>query len=398
MSSVMTAFTFPGQGSQKQGMGASWQSHPSWELVEEASDASGRDVAHLLLEADDEELRHTRNSQLSTYVMSMMVLDAVERTGIEPAFHAGHSLGEYSALTAAGTLSFEDGVVLVTERGNAMQAAADDQDGTMAAVLGLDDDKVEMACQRTDGDVWVANYNAPGQVVIAGSPEAIEAAAVQAKELGAKRVMPIKVGGAFHTPFMAPARDRLKKAIVDVELRSPNRPVFANVDALPHPAGEDWAQLMGAQLTSPVRWRQTLHNLEEAGATVMLELGPGTVLTGMAKRTLSNSSNISVSSPGDVDQLFEKLAGASEAGPARLEGEHLYAVERLVVSPSTGVFTPRADLDLRDGATAIAAGQIVGTVGEIDVRSPFEGQLQGMLALAGERVTTSQPIAWLRTV
>ncbi len=394
----MTAFTFPGQGSQKQGMGASWQSHPSWELVEEASDASGRDVAHLLLEADDEELRHTRNSQLSTYVMSMMVLDAVERTGIEPAFHAGHSLGEYSALTAAGTLSFEDGVVLVTERGNAMQAAADDQDGTMAAVLGLDDDKVEMACQRTDGDVWVANYNAPGQVVIAGSPEAIEAAAVQAKELGAKRVMPIKVGGAFHTPFMAPARDRLKKAIVDVELRSPNRPVFANVDALPHPAGEDWAQLMGAQLTSPVRWRQTLHNLEEAGATVMLELGPGTVLTGMAKRTLSNSSNISVSSPGDVDQLFEKLAGASEAGPARLEGEHLYAVERLVVSPSTGVFTPRADLDLRDGATAIAAGQIVGTVGEIDVRSPFEGQLQGMLALAGERVTTSQPIAWLRTV
>ncbi len=379
-------------------MGASWQSHPSWELVEEASDASGRDVAHLLLEADDEELRHTRNSQLSTYVMSMMVLDAVERTGIEPAFHAGHSLGEYSALTAAGTLSFEDGVVLVTERGNAMQAAADDQDGTMAAVLGLDDDKVEMACQRTDGDVWVANYNAPGQVVIAGSPEAIEAAAVQAKELGAKRVMPIKVGGAFHTPFMAPARDRLKKAIVDVELRSPNRPVFANVDALPHPAGEDWAQLMGAQLTSPVRWRQTLHNLEEAGATVMLELGPGTVLTGMAKRTLSNSSNISVSSPGDVDQLFEKLAGASEAGPARLEGEHLYAVERLVVSPSTGVFTPRADLDLRDGATAIAAGQIVGTVGEIDVRSPFEGQLQGMLALAGERVTTSQPIAWLRTV
>ncbi|MGI9599057.1 MAG: ACP S-malonyltransferase, partial [Acidimicrobiales bacterium] len=167
----MIAFTFPGQGSQLPGMGAAWRDHPSWELVAEASEASERDVEHLLLHADEEELRQTRNSQLATYVLSMIVLDAVERIGIEPAFHAGHSLGEYSALTAAGVVNFSAGVQLVTERGNAMQAAAEERPGTMAAVLGLDDEKVEAACRRVDGDVWVANYNAPGQVVIAGDAE-----------------------------------------------------------------------------------------------------------------------------------------------------------------------------------------------------------------------------------
>jgi len=389
----MIAFTFPGQGSQAPGMGESWREHPSWELVSEASDASERDVEHLLLHADADELKETRNSQLSTFVMSMIVLDAVERTGVEPAFHSGHSLGEYSALTASGALSFEDAIRLVTERGNAMQAAADAQEGTMSAVLGLDDDKVELACIRTDGDVWVANYNAPGQVVIAGDPGALEAAAANAKELGAKRVMPIKVGGAFHTPFMSPARERLRKAIVDVDIRRPNRPVFANVDALPHPDSDSWGSLMGAQLTSPVRWRQTLHAVHDAGATVFLELGPGTVLTGMAKRTLSGTTNISVSTPAGVDTLLEQLAGASEAGPAQ-DGEHLYAAERLVVSPVTGVFTPTIDLGAGEN---IERGQVVGAVGDIDVRSPFEGTLQGMLAVSGERVTTSQPIAWLRT-
>jgi len=374
-------------------MGAPWQQHPSWELVGEASEASERDVEALLLDADADELRQTRNSQLATLVMSMVVLDAVERTGVEPAFHAGHSLGEYSALTASGALAFDDAVRLVTERGNAMQAAADAEEGTMAAVLGLDDDKVETACNRTDGDVWVANYNAPGQVVIAGRPDAIDAAAIEAKELGAKRVMPIKVGGAFHTPFMSPARDRLRKAIIDVDIRDPHRPVFANVDALAHPSGEDWSQLMGAQLTSPVRWRQTLHALDEAGATVFLELGPGTVLTGMAKRTLSGTTNISVSSPDHVDQLLGQLSGVSGPGPAQ-DGEHLYAAERLVVSPATGVFTAVSDLA---DTGSITRGQLVGTVGTVEVRSPFEGSLQGVLAVDGERVTTSQPIAWLRT-
>ncbi len=393
MSSVMIAFTFPGQGSQASGMGEPWKDHPSWELVGEAAEVAGRDIEHLLLEADQETLTETRNSQLATFMMSMIVLDAVERTGVEPAFHAGHSLGEYSALVASGCVSFEDGVRLVTERGNAMQDAADARTGTMFAVLGLDDDKVELACGRTDGDVWVANYNAPGQVVIAGDPEALELAAAQAKELGAKRAMPIKVGGAFHTPFMSPARDRLRKAIADTEFRDPNRPVFANVDALPHPTADDWGSLMGAQLTSPVRWRQTLHNLADAGSTVFLELGPGTILTGMAKRTVKGTTTISISTPGDVDQLLDSLSNATETGGVH-EGEYLYAIERLVVSPSTGVFVPLAELD---NGTELAPGQLVGHVGDREVRSAFTGTLQGMLAVSGERVTTSQPIAWLRT-
>jgi [acyl-carrier-protein] S-malonyltransferase len=389
----MIAFTFPGQGSQGPGMGQAWVDHPSWELVVEASEASERDVEHLLLRADAEELRQTRNSQLATYVLSMVVLDAVERTGVEAAFHAGHSLGEYSALTAAGVLSFGDGVHLVTERGNAMQAAADIQLGTMAAVLGLDDDKVDLACRRTDGDVWVANYNAPGQVVIAGDPSAIEAAGEAARELGAKRVMAIKVGGAFHTPFMSPARDRLRKALADVELRPAGCPVFANIDAHPYTEGEIWSSLLGAQLTSPVLWRQTLHALANAGATVLLELGPGTVLTGMAKRTIQGTTALSIGSPSEVDSLLETLARTSDTG-AVLEGETLHAVERLVVSPASGVFTPRAGLD--DGSP-VSRGDVVGMVGSTEVRSAFAGMLQGMLALTGERVTTSQPLAWLRT-
>lgn len=396
----MIAFTFPGQGSQKPQMGNAWKTHPSWELVEEASDISGRDVAELLLNADENTLTQTRNSQLATFVASMIVLDAVERTGVEPAFHAGHSLGEYSALTAAGAIGFDDGVRLVTERGNAMQAAADSQSGTMAAVLGLDDDKVELACTRTDGDVWVANYNAPGQVVIAGSPDAIAAAGEGAKKLGAKRILSIKVGGAFHTPFMSQARDRLRKAIADTELRNPHRPVYANVDGLPHPNGDDWSALMGAQLTSPVRWRQTLHNLHDAGATVFAELGPGSVLTGMAKRTLrsSGATTISVQTPSDVDQLFEALsqtnAGAAQTtGSHASEGEFLHAAERLIVSPGTGVFQPVTDMAVGE---SISAGQLVGTVGAVEIRSPFKGSLQEMLALTGERVTTSQPVAWLR--
>ncbi|MEM7275174.1 MAG: ACP S-malonyltransferase [Actinomycetota bacterium] len=388
----MIAFTFPGQGSQAPQMGEPWMDHPSWELVAEASEASERDVEHLLLRADAEELRQTRNSQLATYVSSMIVLDAVERIGIEPAFHAGHSLGEYSALTAAGVVSFAAGVQLVTERGNAMQVAAEETPGTMAAVLGLDDDLVDQACRSVIGDVWVANFNAPGQVVIAGNAEAIGRAGDAAKELGAKRVMPIKVGGAFHTPFMAPAQDRLRKALAETELRDANRPVFTNIDAAPHTAAAGWSGLLGTQLTSPVQWRKTLHALDQAGATVFLELGPGTVLTGMVKRTVKGATTLGVNSPSDVDGLLEELSHASETG-AVADGELLYAVERLIVSPTNGVFEPTAGLEI--GST-IDRGQQVGSVGDTPVRSAFAGSLEGLLALAGERVNTSQPLAWLR--
>ena len=376
-------------------MGSEWVEHESWELVDEASAACGRDVSQLLLEADADELKQTRNSQLTTFVLSMVVLDAVERTGVVPNLAAGHSLGEYSALCASGALSFEDAVRLVAERGEAMQVAADEQDGTMAAVLGLDDDLVVAACARVDGDVWVANYNAPGQIVIAGSPTAVEDASEKAKELGAKRAMGLPVGGAFHTPFMAPARDRLRKALAEVEVRAPAIPVVANVDATAREDAEEWPQLLASQLCSPVQWRQSLYTLQELGCSTFVELGPGTVLTGMAKRTLKEVNTLSVATPEDVDALLATVTDLGSSGQGGSgAGEHLYVTERLVVSPCAGVFVPKQGIS---GDQPISVGDVVGWVAEEEVRSPFAGLLMEFMALESERVTARQPIAWLRT-
>ena len=391
-------FTFPGQGSQKPGMGAPWVDHPSWELVADASEAAGRDVGRLLLEADKEELTHTRNSQLATFTLSLVILDAVERLGLEPAACAGHSLGEYSALVASGAVSFEDGVRLVAERGEAMQAASEENPGTMAAVLGLDEDGVEAACMRAESGAWVANYNAPGQVVIAGTPEGVEAASGVAKQLGAKRAMALPVGGAFHTPLMEPARARLRKALAEVRFHPLEVPVTANVDARVHTDPGEWPSLLSAQLCSPVRWRQTVEAL--AGASpepAFVEVGPGAVLTGMIKRIAPDAKAVALSGPDDLDTLVEALAGASplQAYLAAHQGEHLYVSERVVVSPLTGVFQPPGDDAPVEGA-AVAVGQLLGTVGASEVRSPFAGILQGMLAMPGERVTDGQPVAWLR--
>jgi [acyl-carrier-protein] S-malonyltransferase len=389
----MLAFTFPGQGSQRPGMGRPWLDHESWELVEEASAVADRDVGRLLLDADGEELKDTRHAQLTTFVTSLMVVDAVERLGVEPSFCAGHSLGEYTALTASGALSFEEGVRLVCERAEAMYDAGIENPGTMAAVLGLDDDQVEVACRRADDDVWVANFNAPGQVVIAGSAEGVSAAAAVAKELGAKKVMPLPVSGAFHTPYMAPARDRLRKAIAEANPRDTDVLIVSNVDALAHDKGNEWTSLLSAQLSSPVRWKHCLLTLAEAGVTDFVELGPGGVLTGMAKRTVSAVRTQSIAMPEDLDKLLDELDAANSLTTAQHEGEHLFAAERLVVSPAAGVFSPVGDL--QEGSM-IDTGRVLGTVGDHEVRSPFAGVLQSYIAVAGERVTARQPIAWLR--
>lgn len=388
----MLAFTFPGQGSQKPGMGSEWVDHPSWELVDEASSACDRDVERLLLEADAEELKATRNSQLSTFVLSMVVLDAVERIGLAPSIAAGHSLGEYSALTATGVISFEDGVRLVAERGEAMQDAAEATTGTMAAVLGLDDDKVVEACESVDHEVWVANYNAPGQVVIAGSPAGVEAAGEAAKALGAKRAMPLAVGGAFHTPYMASAGDRLSKALAAVKFRAPSVPVVTNIDADSHDGASGWLELLNAQLTSPVRWRQSLYRLEEVGVTSFVELGPGAALTGMAKRTVEGTT-VSVAKPADLDSLIAKLENTGESTGSSV-GENLFVTERVVVTPSAGLFSPRQGLEV---GSSVSVGEHLGTVGDDPVVSPFEGTVMGVMAYEGERVTARQPVAWLRT-
>ena len=390
----MLAFTFPGQGSQRPGMGRPWVGHESWELVDEASDICGRDVSALLLDADAEELKDTRNAQLTTFVSSLMVLDAVERLGIEPSFCAGHSLGEYTALTATGALSFDDGVRLVVERADAMHEAGMSSPGTMAAVLGLDDDMVEVACRRADSDVWVANYNASGQVVIAGSQEGVAAASAVAKELGAKKIMPLQVSGAFHTPFMSSARDRLRTAIADASPRDTEVPVVSNVDALAHNTGDEWTSLLSAQLSSPVRWKHCLLTLAELGVNNFVELGPGGVLTGMAKRTVEGARTISVATPEELDKLIEWVNAGVTTAPLQVEGEHLFAVERLVVSPAAGVFTPVNNIGQ---GTQIEVGTVLGTVGDAEVRSPFAGIVQAYIAVDGERVTARQPIAWLRT-
>lgn len=188
-------------------MGSAWVDHPSFELVGLASEITGLDLAHLLLHADLETLTRTDNAQIATFVQSLIVLDAAERLGIEPSAAAGHSLGEYTALVAAGSLDFEDGLRLVSERGAAMREAAECSPGTMIAVLGLDDESVETACRRVDGEAWIANFNAPGQVIVAGSSKALEEFAIIAKELGAKRVLSMAVGGAFHTPLMSSAKN-----------------------------------------------------------------------------------------------------------------------------------------------------------------------------------------------
>ena len=388
----MLAFTFPGQGSQRPGMGRPWADHESWELVDEASEVAGRDVGKLLLDADADELKDTRNAQLTTFVSSLMVLDAVERLGIDANYCAGHSLGEYTALAATGALGFQEGVLLVSERAAAMHDAGTAQPGTMAAVLGLDDDQVEVACNLADAEVWVANFNAPGQVVIAGSHDGVEAASKHARELGAKKVMALPVSGAFHTSFMAAARDRLRDAIADADIRDAEIPVVSNVDAKPHDRGGEWTALLSAQLASPVRWKHCLQTLAALGVTEFAELGPGGVLTGMAKRSVVSARTISVATPEDLDRLLEWVGGDT-AAVMHPEGEHLFAVERLVVSPSAGIFTPIAI----ESGSVIDVGTLLGHVGEHEVRSPFRGVLQSFIAVDTERVTPRQPIAWLRS-
>ncbi|CAB4803754.1 MAG: ACP S-malonyltransferase [Actinobacteria bacterium] len=390
----MLAFTFPGQGSQRPGMGRPWVDHESWELVDEASAISGRDVARLMLDADADELKDTRNAQLMTFVSSLMVLDAVERLGLEPSFCAGHSLGEYTALSATGALGFEDGVRLVCERADAMHEAGLTNPGTMAAVLGMDDDDVEVACRRADDDVWVANFNAPGQVVIAGSIGGVAKATAIVKEMGGKKVMPLQVAGAFHTPYMAPARDRLRNAIASANPRDTEVPVISNVDSLAHDKGADWSSLLSAQLSSPVRWKHSLLTMAELGVVDFVELGPGGVLSGMAKRTLDNARTISVATPEELDKLIEWVNAGKSTAVVAHQGEHLFATERVVVSPVAGVFTPIGTL--ADGSF-IQVGTVLGDIGGEEVRSPFAGILQSYIAVDGERVTRRQPIAWLRT-
>jgi [acyl-carrier-protein] S-malonyltransferase len=262
---------------------------------------------------------------------------------------------------------------------------------------------------RSEGEAWVANFNSEGQVIIAGDPEALRRAGEIAKELGARRILTFPVGGAFHTPLMAPARDRLRAALATVPFRAPEPIVVANVDARPHEDPNDWPGLLSAQLCSPVRWRQTLETLVELGATTFAELGPGGVLTGLAKRTVKGAqfATFSVATPADLDAFVASLA-APVAAEAEAPAQPFFAMtERLVVSPATGLFRPvdsfeSAEPSLGGGSAAdrpmvhVAVGELIGWAGETEIRSAFAGSLQGIIVLSGERVVGGQPVAWLR--
>ena len=292
-------------------MGAPWQDHPSWELVERVSDASGRDVAGLLLDAGPEVLRATRNAQLATFAFSVVALDAALRGPLAgvPAENwagtAGHSLGEYSALVAAGAVAAEDAASLVQARAEAMQAAAEASPGTMAAVLGIGLGELLEVCARTAG-AWVANDNAPGQVVIAGTLEGVSEAGELALGAGAKRVIPLQVGGAFHTPLMEPAQHSLDGALERVDFASARCPLVSNVDAKAHRDG--FGGLLSAQLCSRVRWRESLEALAGGGGDLFVELGPGTEMSGMVRRAVPDASRANVAVPGDLARLGEALS------------------------------------------------------------------------------------------
>jgi [acyl-carrier-protein] S-malonyltransferase len=384
-------------------MGRPWVEHPSWELVRDASEESGRDLGYLLLDASAEELTQTRNAQLATFTFSLLVLDAVERLGLAPTSVAGHSVGEYTALVAAGALGFEDGVRVVAERGDAMQAAADAATGVMTVVIGVDPDTVDIACRLADGDVWVANYNSADETVIAGEPDAVGRAGQRALDMGARSLAPVAVGGAFHTPFMAPARNRLRKTLGATPFHDPEIPVVANVDALPHDSAGDWELLLSTQLCSPVRWRQSILRLgglsgpDRDGERLFAELGPGSALSNMVAQTLPGVTAVTVGAPDDLDRLVDAVAGdtALHAFAVGHQGEHLYVSERVVISPCAGVFEP-VDGGAPEAAGRIEVGTLLGSVAGQEIRSAFDGHLMGMLAQPGERIQVGQPIAWLR--
>lgn len=281
----MKAFVFPGQGAQFVGMGKDlYDNNPlAKEYFEKANDILGYRITDIMFDGTDEDLRQTKVTQPAVFLHSVISAMCMGED-FKPEMTAGHSLGEFSALVAAGALSFEDGLRLVYARAMAMQKACEAAPSTMAAIIGLPDEKVEEICAEVnrEGNVVIpANYNNPGQLVISGNIDAVNEACAKLKEAGAKRALPLKVGGAFHSPLMQPAKDELQEAIEKTEVKAPVCPVYQNVDGKPHTDPAEIKQNLIAQLTSPVRWTQCVQNMIADGADDFTECGPGKALQGM---------------------------------------------------------------------------------------------------------------------
>ena len=290
----MKAYVFPGQGAQFIGMGKDLYNNStlSKELFEKANEILGFRITDLMFDGLDEDLKQTKVTQPAIFLHSVILAKALGE-GFKPELVAGHSLGEFSALVANGTLSFEDGLVLVSKRAMAMQKACEAEPSTMAAIIGLDDDVVEKICSEIQEIVVPANYNTPGQLVISGSIKGIELACEKLKEAGAKRALPLKVGGAFHSPLMEPARVELAEAINATNFNKPTCPIYQNVSGKAVTEASEIKENLIAQLTSPVRWTQIMKNMIADGMTSYTEVGPGNVLQGLLKkvdRTITTES------------------------------------------------------------------------------------------------------------
>ena len=281
----MHAFVFPGQGAQFVGMGKDlYDNVPlAKELFDRANEILGFPITDIMFAGTDEQLKQTKVTQPAIFLHSVILARSLG-DAFKPDMAAGHSLGEFSALVAAGALGFEDGLKLVSKRAMAMQKACEQNPSTMAAIIALPDEKVEEICASVDGVVVPANYNCPGQLVISGTNEAIDEACAKLTAAGAKRALKLNVGGAFHSPLMEPARVELEAAIAAAPFAKPVCPVYQNVDAKPHTDPAEIRANLIAQLTSPVRWTQIVQNMRADGATSFTELGPGSVLQGLIKK------------------------------------------------------------------------------------------------------------------
>ncbi|MBD5236544.1 MAG: ACP S-malonyltransferase [Bacteroidales bacterium] len=285
----MKAYVFPGQGAQFVGMGKDLYDNnaEAKALFEKANEILGFRITDLMFNGTEEDLKQTKVTQPAIFLHSVILAKSLGDE-FKPDMVAGHSLGEFSALVAAGALSFEDGLKLVSKRAHAMQKACEAQPSTMAAVLALPDEKVEELCAEVDDVVAPANYNCPGQVVISGTVPGIDAACEKMLAAGAKRAMKLKVGGAFHSPLMQPAHDELAEAIETVEFKTPVAPVYQNVDGKPHTDPEEIKANLVKQLTAPVRWTYDVEAMIADGADEFIELGPGSVLQGLVKKINRN--------------------------------------------------------------------------------------------------------------
>ena len=282
------AYVFPGQGAQFSGMGKDLyeMNAEAKALFDKANEILGFNITEIMFSGTADELKQTKVTQPAVFLHSVILAKVMN---IQPAAVAGHSLGEFSALVAAGALSFEDGLRLVAKRAMAMQKCCESQPGGMAAILNLDDAVVEQVCSEIDGVVVAANYNCPGQLVISGADEAVNEACAKLKEAGAKRALRLPVGGAFHSPLMEAARAELEQAIAEVEFKTPVCPIYQNVDAQPQTDAEVIKANLIAQLTAPVRWTQIAKNMIADGVDSFTELGPGNVLQGLIKKVDANA-------------------------------------------------------------------------------------------------------------